>query len=172
MTIALFKNALIGGGARPSLFRVTLQFPGLVAAGAASAKSQFLVKASNIPAARIGQIPVPFQGRTVKFKGDREYDDWNITVINDTDFAIRSALEDWVELMQSGEFNTSPAQTANLYQTDMTVTQLDQNQLPLRTYKFVNCFPTNVDAINLSYDASNQIEEFGVTFSVDYWKVV
>ena len=37
---------------------------------------------------------------------------------------------------------------------------------PLKSYKFVDIFPVNVSAIDLSYDSSDTIEEFTVEFAV------
>ena len=36
-------------------------------------------------------------------------------------------------------------------------------------YKFYSIFPTNISAIDLSYDSSDTIEEFTVEFQVQYW---
>ena len=92
-----FKSKLTGGGARANLFEVVLQFPDAAQPSSdVLDKSRFLVKGANLPASNIAQIDVPFRGRILKIAGDRTFDTWTVTVINDTDFAIRSAMERWM----------------------------------------------------------------------------
>ena len=45
-----------------------------------------LVKAAEIPASNLGNIPVPYRGRVLPVAGDRTFDPWTVTIINDTDF--------------------------------------------------------------------------------------
>jgi len=41
----------------------------------------------------------------------------------------------------------------------------------LRTYVFEGLYPVTVDAIPVGWDQSDVIEEFGVTFQYDLWRV-
>ena len=98
-----FKSKLTGGGARSNLFEVVLSFPDIAKPDSVVLeKTRFLVKAANLPASNIAPIDVPFRGRILKVAGDRSFDTWSITVINDTDFAIRSAFENWMNKIKIG----------------------------------------------------------------------
>ena len=168
-----FKSKLAGGGARSNLFEVELSFPALAEIADANDilnKARFLVKAANLPASNIAQIEVPFRGRTLKVAGDRSFDTWTITVINDTDFAIRSAFEKWMNTINRVSDNTGLTNPAD-YQADAYVYQLDRNGDTLRKYHFHDIFPTQVAPIELSYDAQG-IQEFTVELQVLWWEAV
>ena len=186
-TIDSFKSKLTGGGARPNLFEVILNFPSGITDGINDfdAKTRFLVKAANLPASNITPIDIPFRGRNLKIAGDRTFDVWTITVINDTDFLIRNAFERWMNAINKHD-NATGEVTPGDYQTDMYVNQIgraplskglggsqtNQQKLPiLRKYKFHGTFPTNVSAIELSYDQTDSIEEFTVDLQVQWWDV-
>tara|TARA_B100000427_G_scaffold120230_1_gene100166 strand:+ start:89 stop:709 length:621 start_codon:yes stop_codon:yes gene_type:complete len=183
-TIDKFKSRLTGGIARPNLFEVVLAFPdGVVDASVADIdpKTRFLVKAAALPASNIAPISVPFRGRQLKIAGDRTFDEWTITVINDTDFAIRGSFERWMNSMSkvsdnAGNINPEDyTRDAFVYQlgrsaVDSASQSSDQNMPVLRTYKFYSIFPTNVSQIDLSYDSSDSVEEFTVTLQVQWWE--
>ena len=116
-----FKSKLTGGGARANLFEVVLHFPDAAQPDSnVLEKSRFLVKGANLPASNIQQIEVPFRGRVLKIAGDRTFDSWTVTVINDTDFAIRSALERWMNTINRVSDNTGLTDPAT-YQADAYV---------------------------------------------------
>jgi hypothetical protein len=167
-----FKSKLSGGGARPNLFEVVLSFP---AASPADAnvldKSRFLVKTAALPASNISPIEVPFRGRTLKIAGDRTFDTWTITVINDTDFAIRSAFEKWMNAINRVSDNTGVTDPA-AYQADAYVYQLDRDGSTLRAYHFYDIFPTNLSAIDLSYESGGDIEQFTAEMQVQWWEAI
>ena len=170
-TISDFKSKLTGGGARANLFEVVLTFPDLVQpATDVLDKSRFLVKAARLPASNIQQIDVPFRGRILKIAGDRTFDSWSITVMNDTDFAIRSAFENWMNVINRLSDNTGAVNPAD-YQADAYVYQLDRDGQALRSYRFYDTFPTQVGPIELSYDAQG-IQEFTVELQVQYLEVI
>ena len=173
-----FKSALKGGGARPNLFEVNI--PTLSNVIALDNNFSILCKATNLPASNIASIDVPFRGRTFKVAGDRTYDPWTITVINDEDFAIRKAMERWMQIIgqyADGSGATDPAG----YMANAIVKQLKRSATgnantstggglaDAAVYQFYNIFPTNISAIDLSYDSSDTIEEFTVEFQVQYW---
>jgi len=170
-TISDFKSKLTGGGARANLFEVVLTFPDVVQPSTdVLDKSRFLVKGARLPASNIAQIEVPFRGRALKIAGDRTFDSWTVTVINDTDFAIRSAFENWMNAINRLSDNTGLVNPAD-YQADCYVYQLDRDGQALRSYRFFDTFPTQVGPIELSYDAQG-IQEFTVELQVQYLEVI
>lgn len=167
--IADFKSQMIGGGARPNQFRVELTFPSFVTLGAvAGQRAQFLCKAAQLPASSIETIPVLFKGRPVNFAGERTFAPWTITIYNDTTFGIRNALEQWQSGIQN--YDTTLGRTNPTdYQVDLQVHQLDRSGSIIKTYKFVDAFPTNISAIGLDYEQQNAIEQFDVEFTYNYF---
>lgn len=167
-----FKSKLTGGGARPNLFEVVLAFPDTAPADSnVLDKSRFLVKAAALPASNITPIDIPFRGRILKIAGDRTFDTWTITVLNDTDFSIRSAFEKWMNTINKLSDNTGLNDPSS-YQADAYVHQLDRNGQTLRTYHFYDLFPTNISAIDLSYDTTDTIQEFTVEMQVHWWEAI
>jgi len=165
-----FKSKLTGGGARANLFEVILTFPDAAQPDTVVLdKSRFLVKGANLPASNIAQIEVPFRGRSLKIAGDRTFDSWTVTVINDTDFSIRSAFERWMNTINRVSDNTGLVNPAD-YQSDAYVYQLDRDGSTLRSYRFYDVFPTQVAPIELSYDNGTGIEEFTVELQVQWWE--
>ena len=166
-----FKSKLTGGGARANLFEVVLTFPDAAAPDQVVLdKSRFLVKGANLPASNVQQIEVPFRGRILKVAGDRTFDSWTVTVLNDTDFAIRSAFEKWMNVINRMSDNTGLTNPAE-YQSDAFVYQLDRDGTALRSYRFYDIFPTQVGPIELSYD-SQGIQEFTVELQVLWWEAI
>ena len=177
-SIEKIKSTLKGGGARPNLFQVNLtSFPG--GADYDSDEFSILCKAAQLPASNIASIDVPFRGRIFKVAGDRTFDTWTVTVINDNDFKIRTAMEAWMQFTgqyADGSGATDPA----TYQVNADVVQFARNASALnkvdttglaeaKKYRFYGIFPTNISAIDLSYDTGDTIEEFTVEFQVQYW---
>jgi len=191
-TITNFRSQLFGGGARPNLFSVELTLPtganqsltGIVTTPANfSERLSFLCKAAALPASNISPIEVPFRGRTLKVAGDRTFDTWTITVINDSDFYLRTIFEQWMGSI--GQHQTHGGfQNPAAYQSNATVKHLGRqpqgvgpasglgtvtDETVIATYSFEGIFPTNVAQIDLSYDTTDTIEEFTVEFQVNYW---
>lgn len=164
-----FRNKLGGGGARPNLFNVLVNFPGY--SGGDKEETSFMCKGAQLPGSTLGIIPVPFRGRQVKLVGDRTFEPWTITVFNDTDFNVRNAFETWMDGMNGHSTNlgTFSNDAGSVYATNMEVEQLDQTGVPIKTYFLKNAFPTAISPIDLSYDANDQVEEFTVTIEFDYW---
>ena len=168
-----FKSKLSGGGARSNLFEVELSFPGAVPVDGLNDilnKARFLVKSAALPASNIAPVEVPFRGRILKIAGDRSFETWTITVINDTDFSIRSAFEKWMNIINRVSDNTGITNPAD-YQADAYIYQLDRSGETLRKYHFYDIFPTQVTAIELSYDQPG-IQDFQVELQVLYWEAV
>ena len=168
-----FKSKLTGGGARSNLFEVELSFPKAVQVDGLNdilQKARFLVKTAALPASNIAPIEIPFRGRVLKIAGDRTFDTWSITVLNDTDFSIRSAFEKWMNFINKVSDNTGST-NAEDYQADAYVYQLDRSGETLRKYHFFDVFPTQVAPIELSYDSAG-IQEFTVELQVQWWEAV
>lgn len=161
-----FKAELVGGGARPTLFQVQITNP---IDPAADVKIPFLVRSAGIPASSVGSYEVSYFGRSVKYAGDRVFDDWSVTVINDEDFAIRNALEAWSNAINSHDGNLRALPQD--YKSNALITQFSKDGSPLRTYVFEGLFPVAIDGIGMDWDARDQIEEYGVTFQYDMWRV-
>lgn len=165
------KANLVGGGARPSLFSVQFANP---ANGIADVKIPFLVRAASIPEVRLGNIRVPYFGRFVNLAGDRPPPEpWTVTVINDEDFLIRNAMEQWSNQINSFEGNvrTFPGPSPLLYQTDATVTQYSKTGDIIRQYTMSNAYPGEVSPIDLGWEETDRIQEFRVSFIYDSWSV-
>jgi hypothetical protein len=171
--VTQFRAALVGDGARPNLFQVELDFPDYVAnGGAAGFKSTFMVSSAALPESILGTAPLFYFGREVKLAGNRQYQPWNVTIINDEDFLIRNAMESWFAGINSPEGNIRDVRAATLdggYGVDARVTQYSKTGIPIKTYKFVGMFPINISDIALNWQANDQIEEFSVTFDYQYW---
>ena len=168
--ISDFKSKLTGGGARPNLFEVELAFPAAVAIeNDVLQKSRFLVKAAALPSSTVAPIEIPFRGRILKIAGDRTFETWTITVINDVDFVIRSAFEKWMNVINKLDDATG-LQNPDEYQKDAMVHQLDRDGGILRSYKFWDIFPTNLSTIDLSYETTDTLEEFTVEMQIHFWE--
>ncbi len=182
-SIADFKSQLVGGGARPNLFQVELTTLPDAVEGWQAEKMQYLCKAASLPASNIANIDVPFRGRIFKVAGDRTFDVWTVTVINDEDFILRNAFEGWMDQISKLSNNLGATEPAS-YMTDATVHQLGRGSVKnskdssgevnsiLKSYKFVDIFPTAISAIDLSYDTGDAIEEFTVDFQVQTFELI
>ena len=191
-TLSKFQSKLQGGGARPNLFEVSI--PDLPDAAKNSTPKatwgsdeqenfSIMCKAAQLPASTIASIDVPFRGRTLKVAGDRTIENWNITIINDEDFAIRNAMEAWMNAIAKLSNNTGAVNPSS-YMCDAFVYQLGRGYssgrnsttnsssadgekvTALKAYKFLDIFPVSLSAIDLSYDSGDTIEEFTVEFAV------
>jgi len=188
-TLSQFKSKLAGGGARPNLFEVSIpSFPAAISEAwnggddGENGTFKFLCKAAQLPASTISEVTVPFRGRTLKVAGDRSFDTWTVTVINDEDFKLRTAFERWMNVLSKLDDATGVTNPTS-YMTDAFVQQLGRGAVPfaqtntggessvLRTYKFYDIFPQTISAIELNYDTTNDVERFQVTFSVQYFTI-
>ena len=180
-SIVDFKSKMRGGGARSNLFEVTIEYPDLLGLptdpDGPKATGEFLIKAAEIPASNLGNIPVPFRGRVLPIAGDRTFDPWTVTIINDTNFKIRDAMEKWsnfINDLQTSQGIINPED----YQTSAFVKQLSREGEAnpgtidiLREYRFEGIYPNVVSSIPLDYGATDQIEEFQVTFNYLFYSV-
>ena len=181
-----FKNQLVYGGARPSLFQIEMDLPtqlqeavnngvdgrGLAGAGIAE-KISFMCNAASIPASKLGMISVPYFGRKVKVAGNRTFDEpWRITILNDEDFLVRNAIESWMNAINSNVSNirNSAAASPSSYTVDAVVDQYGKTGNIIKSYKFVGLFPVDLAPIDLGWDNNDTIEEYSTTFAFQYWE--
>lgn len=165
-----FRSEMKFGGARNSLFQVTLTNP---VDSTADNKLPFFCKIAALPGSTLTQIEQHYFGRPVKFPGNRTFEDLNLTIINDEDFKVRNALETWSNAINSfeGNIRNLPSSSAALFKSTAEVQQLSQDGRVLRTYKFVGIWPNNIAQVDLDW-SSDTISEQSVTFSYDYYYVV
>ena len=164
-----FKSRLRGGGARANQFKVTLPFPGYASVGGETSDLAFLCRATAIPGQTVGPIAIPFRGRQLQIAGDRTFEPWTITVMNDTDFKLYRGFERWMNGINNMSDNEGIANPAD-YQVDAFVDQLDRNGTTLKSYTYRGLFPISLDSIALNYNTNDTIEEFGVTFQFQYFE--
>jgi hypothetical protein len=162
-----FKSKLIGGGARPNLFKAIVNFPAY--AGGDTELTSFMCKGAQLPASVIAQLDVPFRGRQLKIAGDRTFENWTITVINDAAMEVRNAMERWMNGMNEHVNNTGLSNPSD-YQTDMAIQQLDRAGNVTKEYTIRGTYPVNVSAVDLSYETNDAIEEFTVELAYQYWE--
>ena len=173
MNVNDFSSKLIGGGVRPHLFEVTGSL-----GGSTPQQDQlipFMVKAAQLPASTVGMIEVPYRGRKIKIPGDRTFAEWTITVIADGNFELRDGFEDWMSRINSHAGNVSndaahrPGQSTGPVYADWEINQLARDGSVLKSYKLMHCFPTEVSAMDVSYETTDSIHEFTVTLQYSYW---
>ena len=164
-----FKSALTNGGARPNQFAVQLSFPTYVTgATLAVARAPFLVSVAELPGQTVNPAIVQYRGREVKFVGDRVYAPWTITVLNDAEMSIRTAMEQWMSGMEDYANKFGRLQPSE-YQRDAQVFQLDRNGNALKSYNIINAFPVDLSPVALDFGANDQISSFTVTFQYQHF---
>ena len=171
--VAEFRANMIGDGARPNLFSVSLNFPTSVTNGTtAASKTTFMARAAQLPGSTVGTVEVPYFGRNLKFAGNRTFTDWTLTIINDEDFAIRNSLENWLNLINShaGNVRSANASTPSGYSVDAQVTQYGKAGEAIKSYSFVGLFPVDLAAIDLDWGTNDSIEEYAATFAFQWWE--
>ena len=162
-----FTSALPYGGARPSLFEFQITAaPSAVDSSLSSVN--LYCNVSEIPPLTLTPIERQYFGRTVKIPGDLVFADLTTTIINTEKYNVRNELETWMEVINgtisnegqaAADFGTGTAQLVH-YQKDGTSTM---------TYEFVDCWPTAISEIALSYDTASDIEQFDVTWAYNYY---
>ena len=158
--------------ARPNQFQVELTFPeGLTSTGSElTSFGTFLVKGANLPASTVGTVELPYRGRVLKIAGDRTFEPWTVTVINDEGFKMRNAFEQWSNKISLLAENRSVYAAPANYQTSATVRQLGRTGGDIKSYKFEGIYPVNISAIDLAWDSNDAAEEYTVEFAGQYWE--
>ena len=162
-----FKAKLRGGGARSNLFKATINFPGY-AAGDVELTS-FMCKGAQLPQSVIEEVPISFRGRLLKIAGERSFEPWSVTVLNDTDFGTRDAMERWMNGINGHTTNVGLVNPVD-YQADLIVEQLDRDDTVLKSYIFRNAYPLTVATIELSNDEATAIETFEVSWRYQHFE--
>jgi hypothetical protein len=171
-TLASIKTA-IGLGARPNLFRIYfgggLNDASVLKDGTVS----LLCKAGSLPGSTMGVIEVPMGGgRRYKLSGDRTYAEWTVTILNDSAGNARKVMEDYQKLFVKTDMEElTLGDRVGTTRTTVTVEQLTEDATTIgRKYKLINCFPTDISAMDLSYDTTDTLQEFTVTWVYDYFE--
>jgi hypothetical protein len=161
-------NTALAGGIRPNQF--SIEIPS-VPTGVTLPNFSILCKAGAVPGMTIGVIEVPYRGRRVKYPGDRTFAEWTVTVINQRDQAIRAGFEAWSNFTSALDFTTTAisSKTSDNYKASVDIKQLADDGSVIRTYQLREAFVVDVGAIELSYDSTDAIEEFTVTFQYSYF---
>jgi len=170
--ISSFKeNGLVYGGARPSLFSVTLNVPqGIGIDNVSVDKFRFMCRSAELPPSAVAAIDVPYFGRRIKIGGDRAFGDWSVNIMNDEDFAVKALFEKWSNAINRMQSNVrDPNVSTEEYKQDLMCTQYSKDGIKIREYRIIGAFPTTVAGIGLDWDSQNAVETFGVTFAYDYW---
>jgi hypothetical protein len=161
-TLDTFKSKLVGGGARANQFRVTMSYPASVTEKPIDL-APFMIKAASLPGQTIDEIGLNYRGRVLYIDGDRTFDTWTTTVINDVGFEIRNSIEAWMNLINVMTPNTS-AQNPSDYMVDLLVEQFDRKDVVIKSHKLINCWPTVLAPIDLNWDTRSEVETFDVTW--------
>jgi len=167
--ISDFVSKLKGGGARANQFKVTMPFPGFAAVGGETESMAFLCRATTLPSSEVAEITIPFRGRNLYVAGDRTFQTWDTTILNDTDFLIRNAIERWSNGINNHSDNEGLTNPTD-YQVDAFVDHLDRNGNTIKSYTFRGMFPITLAQIDLNYDQAAGIEEFACTWRYQYWE--
>lgn len=166
-----FRSQMVGDGARPNLFDVSMPFPAIAFPGDAQRKLNFMCRSAQLPGSSVGTVPVQYFGRELKFAGNRTFSSWNLTVINDEDFVVRKAFERWMNSINSHNANVRNPAALNpgTYTSDAEVYQYGKNGNILKNYRFIGCFPVDLSPIDLDWGSNDSIEEFSVTLEYQWW---
>lgn len=178
--ISQFRAQMVGDGARPNLFEVIMPFPfiarlnGTNAGVSAETKFTFMCRTSQLPGSTIGAVPVNYFGREIKLAGNRTVPEWTVTVINDEDFVVRNTFENWMNSINTsrGNFRVAGALSPSSYTTDAIINQhgKEANGPIIKQYKGIGLFPIDLSPIDVDWGANDTIEEFSVTFAVQWWE--
>jgi len=174
-----FKSKL-NGGVRPNLYQVDIDFPARAIGalngatkGSLMGETRYLCRSTSLPTHSQGLIEVPFRGRFLKIPGDRTFEAWTATFYNTSDFNLRAAFENWINIANQTDENIGVVGGLDALFTDVTVRQLSKDSAGgknsvLRTYRLVDAWPTSVGAINVAFDSNDALEEFDVEFQYQY----
>ena len=160
-TIDEFKSQLIAGGVRSNRFKVYIPRMG--------ENIEFMCKTAAIPGSTLPVVEVPFRGHRLKIAGDRTFEDWTVTIINDTSFTARTAVEQWMLSIQDLDSGVGATDLDYLV-SRATISQLNRDDSVIASYELFNMYPQTLNNIELSYDTSDEIQTFDVTFSYSHWE--
>jgi hypothetical protein len=168
-----FRSVMKGDGARPNLFQCVINPPPGIQTGLNSNELSFMARAAQLPGSTVNQVPVMYFGRELKFAGNRIFQDWTVTIINDENFSMRNAFERWMSGLNSHLQNTRTASALSPldYTAEGQIYQYGKvGDTVLKAYRFVGMFPVDVSPIEVDWGANDTIEEFAVTFAYQWWE--
>lgn len=169
-----FTSNMRNGGARPNLFRLRIgSIPSVVQVRTGSQDFQYFCKSvSGIPASTLGVIEVPYFGRTVKFAGDREFAELTTTIINEENMQIRNIMDSWINGLNETRNNTASEvlRGRTSFTSELTLETFKKQGDIDQTWKFRNCWPSNISSIDVNWDSQNAIQEFTVTWQYDTYE--
>lgn len=171
-------------GTRNNRFKIVLTPPatGTPAKGASAVTIQsdltLYGKATALPTASIGMIPVPWMGRVIKFSGERTFADWSVQLYDsgEAEGDVRRSMMNWLEAMNTArthDISYNYTGTAEIHWDDLAGTQSSNHNVQngfKRKVKLNGVFPIDVGELQLSYDNVDQFSEFPVTFAYDFWE--
>lgn len=162
MDVSTFVTKMSEGGSRTNRFKiVTSKISGNV---------EYYCKATSLPASNVGKCEANYMGRIVNFAGDRVFDDWNVTIYNEVGHTEREAIITWMEDMNAHEGNYGGMGINTYYEDECVVYQLKRDGTEdTVAYKFSGLFPISCGEVSLGWDQNDQVEEFEVTFALNYW---
>ena len=162
----------LGGGSKANLFRMDI-IPEFSVSdiGFNQKTTSILCKSGAIPAFTLGIIEVPFRGRRIKIPGDRTYGDWTATFVNDDQQNLRKSFDKWMNTIVDVNGEEALRTGVSTYRCRISINQLRPDGKISRTYDLYDAFPTDVSAIDLSYDTTDAVQEFTVTFQYHYLDV-
>ncbi len=128
-----------------------------------------MCRAAQLPASTVEALAVPFRGRILNVAGDRTFEPWTVTILNDTGFEVRDSMERWMNGINGHAANTGITNPVD-YQTDLIIDQLDRDESVIKRYNIRGAFPTSVGDIALTYDQGGEVETFDVSFTYQYWE--
>jgi hypothetical protein len=173
-TISTLKTQL-NKGARANLFEIELTFPTAVISAVGGNQTAFstnmglLCKSAAVPGFTIGVIEVPFRaGRRIKIAGDRTFADWTVTIINDENHTMRNAFNAWVNYVSTSNYDSTSKSTATDYYSTIKIKHLKADGSVSRQYLLTDAYPTDVGALDLSFDSTDTLSEFTVNFQYHY----
>lgn len=175
-------RSVLGAGSRPNLFKIKISAP----AGYDLTAVEYLCRAASLPSSTLGTIEIPMNaGRRLKMGGDRTFSEYSTTILNDENFKSRSVLERWqndivkvnfgagiIGNRNAGSLSVGTTTTKGLYGT-VEVFQLreDGSSVNAGEYKLINCWPSDISSIDLSYDTTDAVEDYTVTWTYDYFEI-
>lgn len=162
------SDGLTYGGVFPSLFDVQITNPWI---DTNDKKTRLLIKAASLPASTLGTIEAPYKGRKIKYAGNRTYESWTVTVLNDEDFKLRDAFEKWHNAINSAVNNRREFATSSPleYKSQAIITQYSKTEQPIKYYKFDGIYPSNIGAIETNWETTDAIEEYTVELQYDWF---
>lgn len=161
MALELNIGSILGDIARPNLFEVEIPFLGR--------NFKFKCKAATLPSSIVEKIPVGYQNRKINLGGDRDFEDWIISVYNDMDHTVRNQMLDWSRMVHQQDRNIYGDKPED-YKKDGYVRQFDRQGNVTAQYTIKGMFPTNIAEIALDWDSNNEVEIFEVTLALDWWE--